>query len=170
MVNKFDFQDYIQSRLEVNSVDDEKHMRVALQAAERAKSKGDVAVAAALIWHNATLVEHDTKYSEQDVTNYAEMNLLRKASMIMVRKMDEAVLYSTLEPTAMCALAAHTNGVKEIVFGAYDYENGFVSSEKSLDLEKWDIVYKGGILAKECFDILSGDLKLNSGIEKTKEE
>lgn len=169
-MTKFSFQDYIESRIKISSIDDEKYMREALKAAERAKSKGDIAVGASLVWHDASLVEHDTKYSEKDITNFAEMNLLRKASRTMIRRMDEAVLYSTLEPNAMCALAAYSNGIREFVFGAYDYENGFVSSDKSLDLDKWDISYRGGVLAEKCYEMLPAKLKEQACVEKPKND
>lgn len=154
------FQNYFESKFKIDTNDDDKHMEWALKAAERAKSKGDLAIGAVLVWPDSnTLSEHDTTYSDNDVTAFAEINLLRKASQTMLRRIDEAVLYTTLEPNAACALTACSNGVKEIVFGAYNDKDGFVSSDKALDLEKWNIAYRGGILAEDCFKLLPQHVK-----------
>lgn len=160
MVKKF--QEFFSSK---NKPDDEYYMRLALQSAERAKSKGDMAIGSVLAWNNKNLVEHNTIYSERDIVGFSEINVLRKASQSSIKRLDESVLYTTLEPNSLCALAAYWNGIREIVFGAYDDLDGFVSSDKSLDLDKWNISYKGGVLAKECYDYLSQNVKNHTRYE-----
>ena len=140
-------------------------MKLALEAANKARSKGDISIGSALIWPTTFFTEHNTVVTELDPISHAEINVLRKASDMMPRKrIKGATLYSTFEPCAMCAVAAYLNGINEIVFGCYDLEEGFISSG-ALNLESYGFTYRGGVLAKECFDMLPKDLKKRASLD-----
>lgn len=139
---------------------DEEFMDLALKVAEISKSKGDSPIGAVLALPNKHLAEGDSSFSENDPLGRATINVLRKAAQTMpYQSLKEAVLYLTKEPCAMCALAASRYGIREIVFGVYDNKDGFVSSPKAINLELYDIVYRGGVLAESCYNILSKSLK-----------
>ena len=144
------FEDFLTDRTQK---DDEYYMEIALQAAQHARAKGDEPVGAVLVWSTSHLVEHNTINSEHDITNYAEMNVIRKASHF-ARKFDECTLYVTLEPNPMCALAASQAGIKEIIFGAINEDDGFISSEKAIDPIKYGIAFKSGVLEEDCMKLL----------------
>lgn len=132
---------------------DEKHMTSAIAIAEDGKVVGNLPVGAVLVTPRFNLSECNTVFTEGDVLNHAEINVLKKARDLGCRKLNNAVLYSTLEPSIMSAMVALEHGVREIVFGAYDEKDGFVSSKK-LNLDTIPLVYRGGVLAKECRDLL----------------
>ncbi len=127
------------------------YMRVALEVSAQAKSNGDLPIAAVLVWAGGRqLVEHDTRYTDKNPLNHAIINLINKAAETLGRKnLGEAVLYSTLEPNTFCALAIASAGIKELVFGAYDDKDGFISS-KLLDHTLLDITAIGGVLGEDC--------------------
>jgi len=139
---------------------DEQNMWAALHAAEKARSEGDIAIGATLVWPKKTLTECYSVVREYNALAHAEMNVLNKASEMMVRRIDDGILYSTLEPCSMCFMAAYWNGIKEVVFGAYDFDYGFASSRRGIaDLDSLGITWRGGVLAKECYDILPKKIK-----------
>lgn len=135
---------------------DSDYMQIALDVAMQAKSKGDFPIAAVLVWSGGKqLVEHDTRRSEQNPLCHAIINLINKAAGTISRKrLSEAVLYSTIEPNLLCALAMESAGIKEVVFGVYDDKNGFISGEFLKENTQLDIVTIGGVLGKECFESL----------------
>lgn len=137
---------------------DEECMRLALQAAERATLRGDEPIGAVLSMPKQVLIDSNTVWSENDLTNHAEINVIKKASQVGFHRLRNAVLYCTVEPCAMCAAVAKEYGIKEIVFGAYNEVNGF-STSKIFNMEQLPISFRGGILAKECRDILPAKLQ-----------
>src|SRR5688572_26618364 len=124
---------------------DEECMRLALDAAIYAKSNGDVPIGAALVWAKKHLVEHDTSESDVNPLNTASVNVLRKAFDMLPRKVSNGVLYCTGEPDAFDVLSAVKSGIREVVFGVYDYRNGFLSSSNALDISKYNLAAKGGV-------------------------
>ena len=145
------FDEYLQRSKRMSRED---LMRAAILAAERGRSQGDYPVGAVVAWEDSYFSDHNTVFSEQDHTNHAEMNVMRKASETSFKKMKYGVLYSTVEPYIMCATAAWWNGIREIVFGAYDPQNGFVSSQGGILCESFNLQYAGGLLAQECYELL----------------
>jgi len=138
---------------------DEDYMREAILSAERAKSKGDYPIGAVLSMSSRYLAEHDTVSSEESPLNTASTNVLRKAFDLMPRKVADSLLYCTVEPNLTSVSAAVDCGVKEVVFGCYNLKDGWISSRKNAS-NLFDVVsYKGGVLAKECFEVLTDDMK-----------
>jgi len=135
---------------------DHDYMQIALEVAAEAKSRGDLPIAAVLVWAGGKqLVEHDTRYSEHNPLCYAVINLINKAAGTLGRKkLSEAVLYSNLEPNLLCALAIESAGVKEVVFGAYDDRDGFVSANLLKENTQLDITAIGGVLGQRCCESL----------------
>ena len=133
---------------------DEEIMLMVLQQAEKAKLDGDFPVGASLVWLEEKVFDCDTVYAEGDNTNHAVMNVIRKASQTLNRPLTDAVLYTNLEPCLMCASAAYFNGIHEIVFGAHDIKNGFISSNLLVDHTVFDMQHKGGVLVEKCIDII----------------
>lgn len=135
---------------------DTDYMQIVLDVASRAKSQGDLPVGAALVWAGGQkLVEHDTRYSEQNPLCHAVINLINKAAGTIGRKkLSEAVLYCTVEPNLFCALAIEAAGIKEVVFGVYDDRDGFTSSNLLKEGLELDITVIGGVLGEKCCETL----------------
>lgn len=163
------FESYVRKKEQLSTLSDEYYMSLALEAAQRAKSKNDAPVGAVLSWPKRHLVEHDTVQSDCSPLNTASVNVIRKALDMMPHRVANGTLYCTVEPDALSVLAAVQSGINEVVFGVYDHRHGFLSSNRSLDVERFDISSKGGVMAKECFEPLSDDVKEYCSIERRKQ-
>ena len=135
---------------------DEEYMKIALSQAEESKSRGDIARGACLSLHGSHVAEGNTVLSDHNPLNHEVMNVLKKAES---KNLKECILYCTVEPCSMCVSAAHQFGIREIVFGAFDKKDGFLSSPKKIDAESFDVVYIGGVLAESCYAINSPTMR-----------
>ena len=131
-------------------------MRKAIEAAEAARDSGEVPIGACLISNQGELlaVAGNLTVSTCDPTAHAEILVLRQAA----RKIDnyrltDTVVYTTIEPCAMCAGALVNARVKRLVYGARDERFGAVETvfnicnNSSLNHR---LEIKSGVLADEC--------------------
>jgi len=103
----------------------------ALEEACRAAEHGDLPIGAVLIDRGGSIVAADHNRREElgDATAHAEMLVLSAASRASGDwRLDGHTLVATLEPCAMCAMAAVWARVDRIVYGAPDLKAGAVWS------------------------------------------
>ncbi len=106
-------------------------MEMALAEAVRAIEHDDVPIGAVLLDPNGALVaaDHNRREELADVTAHAEMLVLSARSReIGDWRLEGHTLVVTLEPCAMCAMAAVWARIETIVFGAADPKAGAVTS------------------------------------------
>jgi len=106
-------------------------MDVALEEAALAVEHGDVPIGAVLIDADGNVVARDRNRREErgDATAHAEMLVLSARSReIGDWRLDGHTLVVTLEPCAMCAMAAVWARVDRVVYGAPDPKAGAVWS------------------------------------------
>lgn len=109
---------------------DEYFMRLALREAERALEHEDVPVGAVVV-HEGEVIGAACNERElrQDPTAHAEALALREASRALGSwRLLDTVLYSTLEPCAMCAGAIVLARVPRVVYAAADPKAGAAGS------------------------------------------
>ncbi|MBL0350184.1 MAG: tRNA adenosine(34) deaminase TadA [Elusimicrobia bacterium] len=101
-------------------------MRAALLEARRAYKAEEVPVGAVVVQDGKILARGRNRIrGRRDPTAHAEILALRAAGEKLKReRLIEAVLYTTLEPCAMCAGALVLARVKRVVFGAHDPKAG----------------------------------------------
>jgi tRNA(adenine34) deaminase len=112
-------------------VDQTRAMEMALAEAVRAIEHDDVPIGAVLLDPNGALVaaDHNRREELADVTAHAEMLVLSARSRETGDwRLEGHTLVVTLEPCAMCAMAAVWARIKTIVFGAADPKAGAVTS------------------------------------------
>lgn len=134
---------------------DKNYMKAALEEAK--KSGEDIPVGAVLVYNDEIIAKaHNRKELEQDATSHAEIIVIKEASQKLKNwRLNNAVLYVTLEPCPMCAAAILYSRIPKIVFGAYDQLYGaFGSSINMCDLIKFTPEIIGGILEEDCSSIL----------------
>jgi tRNA(adenine34) deaminase len=110
---------------------DEFWMRTALSAAEKAGEGGEVPVGACLIDANGNLLATagNRTITDHDPTAHAEILVLRRAAAeIGNYRLTDTILYTTIEPCAMCAGALVNARIKRLVYGASDERFGAVES------------------------------------------
>jgi tRNA(adenine34) deaminase len=101
-----------------------------LECAQCAIKAGEVPVAAALVLNREIIaLAHNEVEMQKNPAAHAEMLVMQKASELLNRKfLDDADLYVTLEPCAMCAGAISHFRIKRLYYGAYDAKAGAVES------------------------------------------
>ena len=135
---------------------DEFWMQKALQAAEIARDMDEIPIGACLIDNQgeSLAVAGNRTITNSDPTAHAEILVLREAAAkIGNYRLTETVLYTTIEPCAMCAGALVNARIKRLVFGAADERFGAVKSVFQLcDTSSLNhrIEITSGILADEC--------------------
>jgi tRNA(adenine34) deaminase len=138
---------------------DEQYVRNALALAREAAKRNEVPVGA-LIVQNGAIIAATTNRTirDQDATAHAEVLAIREASARLDRwRLDDCVLYVTLEPCAMCAGGAVLARLKRVVFGAWDEKAGMAGSVGDL-LRHPRLNHRpevrAGVLANECGKVL----------------
>ena len=123
-------------------------MELAKQTADKGLASGNPPDGAVLRAGSIILSESDTTISEDDPTNHAVMNVVKKAIQTLNRQLYDATLYTIKEPCSMCILAAHYAGIKEVVFQEKDLEYGFVNSK--LKLNESLLSYREGLFNEDA--------------------
>ena len=131
-------------------------MRKAIEAAEMARGFDEIPIGACLIDKEGEIlaVAGNRTITKNDPTAHAEILVLREAgAKIGNYRLTETVLYTTIEPCAMCAGALVNARIKRLVFGAHDQRFGAVESVFRLcDASSLNhqIEITSGVLADEC--------------------
>lgn len=137
-----------------------KWMRLALEQARTAGDHGDVPVGAVLINGDGDIVAaaHNRREADGDATAHAEMLAISMASRAAGDwRLEDHTLVVTLEPCAMCAMAAVWARIGTIVFGAPDFKAGAAWSLYNIPQDErlnHRIELVGGVLEEECSRVL----------------
>ena len=143
---------------------DEIYMKMALEEAEKAGQKGEVPVGAILLKGDQVLSrDHNRSIELNDPTAHAEVLVLRKAGKKLNNyRLNDTVMYVTAEPCPMCASTMVHARISRLVFGTLEPKFGAVESKFKLlqsDALNHRVEVKGGILEKECAEVLKGFFK-----------
>lgn len=136
-------------------------MTAALAAARAGAVAGEVPVGATVMVEGRVVSEaHNETIERRDLTQHAELLAIQRAlRAIGSDRLDQAVLYVTLEPCAQCAGAIVLARVGKVVFGAYDPKAGMAGSVGDL-LRHPRLNHRpevqGGVMAEECGALLAG--------------
>jgi len=138
---------------------DEAHMREALTLAREAESAGEVPVGAVVVMEGQVIGRgRNAPVTAADPTAHAEILALREAGRYTGNyRLEDASLYVTLEPCAMCAGALVAARLRRLVFGARDLRFGGVRSKFRIadsELLNHRVEIVEGVLAVECVELL----------------
>ncbi|MBI4630402.1 MAG: nucleoside deaminase [Chloroflexi bacterium] len=128
---------------------DLKHLRTAIQIAQRARDHGNHPFGSLLAdEHGEILLEAENSVvTDSDSTAHAETNLVRLASRkFSAEALSKCTLYSSTEPCPMCAGAIFWSGIGRVVYalseqGLYSLTN---DSPDKLLLSCRDVLARGG--------------------------
>lgn len=137
-------------------------MRVALEAARAAGEHGDVPIGAVILDSDGEVVAvaGNRREVDGDPTAHAEMLVIREAARRTDGwRLDAHTLVVTLEPCAMCAMAAVWARIGTVVYGAADPKAGAAWSLYNIPQDarlnhRCELV--AGVLADECAELLEG--------------
>ncbi len=138
---------------------DEKYMKLALEEAEKAGQAGEIPVGAVLLKEDWVIArDHNRCIGLSDPTAHAEILVLRKGGEILRNyRLNETVLYVTVEPCPMCVSAMVHARISRLVFGSVEPKYGAVESKfQLLNSNGLNHIIKvdRGILEKECAEVL----------------
>jgi tRNA(adenine34) deaminase len=142
----------------------ERWMGEAIRAAREAEAAGEVPVGACVVAEGVVLaVAGNRTRTDCDPTAHAEIVALRNAAQSFGNyRLAGSVMYSTIEPCAMCAGALIQARVRVLVYGARDEKAGAVDSHFHIcDASQLNhrVEVIGGVLEPECRALMQGFFK-----------
>ncbi|MCK5134037.1 MAG: nucleoside deaminase [Candidatus Sabulitectum sp.] len=137
----------------------EKYMRMALEEADKALSRGEVPVGAVLVAGNGEVFRDSNRTAEFHLPqSHAECLVINAACKARGDwRLEGCTLYATLEPCVMCAGLILVSRIPQVVYGAWDKRFGAFGSVTDL-LEMRHLNHypevQGGVLAEESAGML----------------
>ncbi|PXF48065.1 tRNA-specific adenosine deaminase [Gracilariopsis chorda] len=137
------------------------YMHAALEQAHRAFIANEVPIGAVLVDASGNIIAegHNAVERTTDCTQHAEMVCIQQAmSQRRAWRLNGTILYSTVEPCAMCISAITLARIRRVVFGARDLRLGACGTWVDLVNEKHpfhtldEVV--GGVLAEQSAALL----------------
>jgi tRNA(adenine34) deaminase len=134
-------------------------MHEAIRAARAAQLDGEVPVGTCIVIDGELLaVAGNRTRTDCDPTAHAEIVALREAARKLGNyRLANAVVYSTIEPCAMCAGALIQARVALLVYGARDEKAGAVDSHFGIctsDQLNHRVKVISGVLERECRELM----------------
>ncbi len=139
-------------------------MNKAIEAAKKAREIGEVPIGAVIVV-NGEIVSTAYNLREKDQRSIAHAEILaidKACKALGTWRLEDATLYVTLEPCAMCAGAIVLSRVKRVVYGAKDPKGGCAGSLMNLLDEKrfnHQVELATGVEEDICSSLLSDFFK-----------
>ena len=138
-------------------------MKQAIELAQRAFNEGEVPVGA-LIVKNGEIIGEGYNLREQkgSATAHAEILAIEQACRTLgTWRLNDCILYVTMEPCPMCAGAIVNSRIKRVVYGVKDAAAGCCGSVIDFNRYPFSHAFEltGGICEKECADLLRSFFK-----------
>ena len=136
------------------------YMQIALSEAQKAFENDEVPVGAVVRLNDEIIARaHDQREHSGDPTAHAELLALRMAAQRLGDwRLEQCILYTTLEPCPMCAGALIMARIKCLVYGAPNLKSGAVETKCRL-LECSGFTHSveviAGIMADESRSLLA---------------
>lgn len=136
-------------------------MEMALEEAELAAAEDEVPVGAVIVSRQGQLLAraHNQREKLQDPTAHAEMIAFTQAAQALRSwRLEDCILYVTLEPCPMCAGAAVLARLPLLVYGASDPKAGACHSLYQIPSDprlNHRVQVVAGVLAERCGAVLS---------------
>jgi tRNA(adenine34) deaminase len=143
----------------VNTDREARWMRLALEEAEAAFHAGEVPIGAVVVLGDDVVGRgHNRTGQSGQPFEHAEMRALWDATKAVgARALEQAVLYSTIEPCVMCIGAVILARLPRVVFGAREPRTGACESIFSIPNEPrlmQRIVVIGGVEEAKCRELM----------------
>ena len=155
-----------------NSKEDQRFMRVAIEAAKIAEDNSDVPIGAVIIHQNQIIARaYNQREQLQDPTAHAEIIALTQAAAALESwRLSGCTMYVTLEPCPMCAGALVLSRMDRLVYGCDDPKTGACKSLYNIVSDErlnHKLEVTAGVLAEDCSEQLQNFFRQRRN-EKTK--
>jgi tRNA(adenine34) deaminase len=134
-------------------------MREALKEAQLAYQENEVPIGAVLVCNGKIVARnHNRKEATNDATSHAELLCIQEASQKLgTWHLGDCVLYTTVEPCAMCSGAIINARIPTVIYAAPGIKFGtHLSVVNILDSKKFNhnVNVTGGVLEEESANLL----------------
>ena len=134
-------------------------MREAIAEAALARTSGDVPVGCVIVRNGRIIARaHNERELTGDPTAHAEILAIRRAAAANGDwRLNDCMLYVTLEPCPMCAGAISQSRIARLVYGADDARYGCAGSVYRIPEDPVFLHFckcEGGVLADECRSLM----------------
>ena len=138
-----------------SSKEDERFMKVAIEAAKIAEDNGDVPIGAIIVYQNQIIGKaYNQREQLKDPTAHAEIIALTQAAAALENwHLNGCTMYVTLEPCSMCAGALVLSRMDKLCYGCSDPKNGACGSLYNIVQDKrlnHRLKVTSGVLAEQC--------------------
>lgn len=137
----------------------DKYMREALEEAKLAYQENEVPIGAVLVCNGEIVARnHNRKEATNDATSHAELLCIQEASQKLgTWHLGDCVLYTTVEPCAMCSGAIINARIPTVIYAAPGIKFGtHLSVVNILDSKKFNhnVNVTGGVLEEDSAALL----------------
>ena len=138
---------------------DEKYMREAIKQAKKAYALGEVPIGCVIVYEGKIIGRgYNRRTIDKNTLAHAEMMAIKKASKKMDDwRLEDCIMYVTLEPCQMCSGAIVQSRMKKVVIGCMNPKAGCAGSVLNLlQMEEFNhqVELEIGVLEKECSDMM----------------
>ena len=154
--------------------EDEKFMKEALKEAMKAYKLGEVPIGCVIVREGKIIGRgYNRRNTDKNTLNHAELSAIRKASKVAGDwRLEDCVLYVTLEPCQMCSGAIVQARFPKCVIGCMNPKAGCAGSILNiLNMPEFNhqVEVVKGVLESECSEMLTRffkELRLRNKLEK----
>jgi tRNA(adenine34) deaminase len=144
----------------IDDLSDEYYMKEAIKEAKKAEGVFEVPIGAVVVIEGKIISRaHNLRESKQSAVAHAEILAIEQACQLVGSwRLENASLYVTLEPCAMCSGAIILSRVKRVVYGAADPKGGCAGTFMNLLQDErfnHQSEVTSGVLEEECGQLLS---------------
>ncbi len=139
--------------------EDERYMTEALAEAEKALAAGEVPIGAVMVRGGEIIARgHNLRNTDKNPLRHAEISVIDAAAGIVGDwRLEDCVLYVTVEPCPMCAGAIVQARIPKVVFGTRNSKAGCAGSVLDVLNEpklNHQVEVEEGILQPQCSEIM----------------
>jgi tRNA(adenine34) deaminase len=144
----------------IDELSDEYYMNEAIKEARKAEVLAEVPIGAIVVIDGKIISRaHNLRESKQSAVAHAEILAIEQACQLVGSwRLENASLYVTLEPCAMCSGAIILSRIKRVVYGAADPKGGCAGTFMNLLQDErfnHQSEVTSGVLEEECGQLLS---------------
>ena len=146
--------------VEENEKLQKKYMKAAMKQAMKAYALGEVPIGCVIV-HDGKIIGrgYNRRNTDKNTLAHAEITAINKASKKLNDwRLEECVLYVTLEPCQMCAGAIVQARIPEVVMGCMNPKAGCAGSILNiLEMPEFNhqVQVTRGVMEQECSDMLT---------------